>query len=49
MARYQRDRDEAAMPMFELTCLFANLEEPHPLVARGEAVLSETVQLIRST
>jgi flavin-dependent dehydrogenase len=30
MARYQRVRDEAAMPMFELTCQFANLEEPPP-------------------
>jgi 2-polyprenyl-6-methoxyphenol hydroxylase-like FAD-dependent oxidoreductase len=30
MARHQRVRDEAAMPMFELTCDFANLEEPPP-------------------
>jgi flavin-dependent dehydrogenase len=30
MARYQRVRDETAMPMFELTCQFANLEEPPP-------------------
>jgi 2-polyprenyl-6-methoxyphenol hydroxylase-like FAD-dependent oxidoreductase len=30
MARYQRVRDDAAMPMFELTCQFANLEEAPP-------------------
>lgn len=30
MARHQRARDERAMPMFELTCQFANLEEPPP-------------------
>ncbi len=30
MAGYQRARDEAQMPMFELTCQLANLEEPPP-------------------
>ena len=30
MARYQRARDDAAMPMFELTCQFADLETPPP-------------------
>jgi flavin-dependent dehydrogenase len=30
MARYRRIRDEAAMPMFELTRQFANVEEPPP-------------------
>jgi 2-polyprenyl-6-methoxyphenol hydroxylase-like FAD-dependent oxidoreductase len=30
LARYQRERDEAAMPMFELTCDFATLEPPKP-------------------
>jgi 2-polyprenyl-6-methoxyphenol hydroxylase-like FAD-dependent oxidoreductase len=30
LARYQHARDEAALPMFELTCQFANLEEPVP-------------------
>ena len=30
MARYQRTRDEAALPIFELTCEFATLEPPPP-------------------
>lgn len=30
LAGYQRARDAAALPMFELTCEFANLEEPPP-------------------
>lgn len=30
MADYQRARDEAVLPMFDLTCRFANLEEPPP-------------------
>jgi flavin-dependent dehydrogenase len=30
LARYQRERDEAALPMFELTCDFASLEPPDP-------------------
>jgi 2-polyprenyl-6-methoxyphenol hydroxylase-like FAD-dependent oxidoreductase len=30
MSRYQSARDEASMPMFELTCQLANLEEPPP-------------------
>ncbi len=31
---YQRERDEAAMPMFELTCDFATLEPPPPDMAQ---------------
>jgi flavin-dependent dehydrogenase len=30
LARYQQERDEAAMPMFELTCDFATLAPPEP-------------------
>ena len=30
LADYQRARDTAALPMFELTCQFASLEEPPP-------------------
>jgi flavin-dependent dehydrogenase len=30
MARYQRGRDNAAMPIFELTCEFAKIEPPPP-------------------
>ena len=30
MARYQRQRDEAALPKYDLTCQFANLEDPPP-------------------
>jgi 2-polyprenyl-6-methoxyphenol hydroxylase-like FAD-dependent oxidoreductase len=30
MSAYQRDRDEQAMPMYELTCQFASLEPPPP-------------------
>jgi len=30
LAEYQRARDAAALPMFELTCQFASLEEPPP-------------------
>jgi flavin-dependent dehydrogenase len=30
MARYQRVRDDAALPMFELACQFASLEPPSP-------------------
>jgi flavin-dependent dehydrogenase len=30
MARYQRVRDDAAMPIFELTCEFAKIEPPPP-------------------
>src|SRR5882724_5030897 len=30
LSAYQRVRDEAALPMFDLTCKFANLEEPPP-------------------
>lgn len=43
MARYQRVRDETAMPMFELTCQFANLEEPPPpeLQQRLNAILGD--------
>jgi 2-polyprenyl-6-methoxyphenol hydroxylase-like FAD-dependent oxidoreductase len=30
LSRYQRERDEQALPKYELTCQFANLEEPPP-------------------
>jgi hypothetical protein len=30
MARYQRVRDDAALPIFQLTCQFASLEPPPP-------------------
>jgi hypothetical protein len=30
LADYHRARDAAALPMFELTCQFASLEEPPP-------------------
>ena len=35
MARYQRQRDEAALPKYDLTCQFANLEDPPPPESRG--------------
>lgn len=40
LARYQRTRDEAALPMFELTCSLATLEPPPPHLAQLLAAVS---------